>query len=223
MSVAAMFALIAVGIAGWWLFVRQLMAKPWERKQSESDDKFDGAAVALPPSRVGLWLFLAVITSFFGLFISAYSMRMELPDWRPFAKPGILWVNTALLLLSSFAFETARGATKRGDARKVKIGLVAAGLLAFAFLAGQWAAWNELHSTGQFPSSNAAFAFFCLLTGLHGLHLLGGLFVWAKTTTRMFVRHAKVDDVRMSVELCAVYWHYLLLVWLVLFGILLST
>lgn len=222
MSITAMFALVAVGIAGWWLFVRQLTAKPWERKQSEADDEFGGAAVALPPSRVGLWLFLAVITSFFGLFISAYSMRMELPDWRPFAKPGILWANTVLLLLSSFAFQSARGAAKRGDARKLGIALGAAGVLAFAFLAGQWAAWNELYSTGQFPTSDAAFAFFCLLTGLHGLHLLGGLFVWAKSSARL-AGGAKVDDIRMSVELCAVYWHYLLLVWLVLFGVLLST
>jgi cytochrome c oxidase subunit 3 len=66
-----MFVLVAAGIAGWWLFVRKLTAKPWEKKQSESDNDDGGATLTFVPAKVGLWLFLAVITSFFGLFISA--------------------------------------------------------------------------------------------------------------------------------------------------------
>ena len=75
---------------------------------------------------------------------------------------------------------------------------------------------------GYYAAGNPANAFFYLLTGVHGLHLLGGLVVWVRTAARM-ARGAELDDVRLSVELCTVYWHYLLLVWLVLFGLLLLT
>ncbi len=71
-------------------------------------------------------------------------------------------------------------------------------------------------------TSNPANSFFYLLTALHGLHLLGGMWVWARTTFRMLTG-ANAESVRLSVELCTVYWHYLLLVWVALFALLLST
>ena len=223
MSVPVLFLLVVAGIVGWWLFARQLTAKPWEKKQSESDNRYAGAALAMAPARIGLWMFLAVITSFFGLFISAYSMRMMLADWTPLAEPKILWLNTLMLILSSAAFQWTRQAAEQGNAVRVKGGLVVAGLFAFAFLTGQLFAWRQLNASGYFMSSNAANAFFYLLTGLHGLHVLGGLSVWGKTTARMWASIGELGEVRLSVELCTVYWHYLLLVWLVLFGLLLST
>ena len=70
---------------------------------------------------------------------------------------------------------------------------------------------------GLFSAANPANAFFYLLTALHGLHLLGGLVAWGSTTAKVW-RGVDVGDVRLSVELCTVYWHFLLLVWLVLFG-----
>ena len=72
-------------------------------------------------------------------------------------------------------------------------------------------------------AGNPANAFFYLLTGVHGLHLLGGLFVWARTLMRMTRLDVKPADLRLSVELCTVYWHFLLLVWLILFAVLSST
>ena len=70
-----------------------------------------------------------------------------------------------------------------------------------------------------FDVTNPAIAFFYLITGLHGLHLLGGLVAWGRTVTKVWgdFDEAKVTQ---SVELCTVYWHFLLLVWLVLFGLL---
>jgi len=73
-----------------------------------------------------------------------------------------------------------------------------------------------------FPVRFFEIAFFLLLTAMHGIHLVGGLAVWARATLRA-VRGADFARVRLSVELCTVYWHYLLLVWLVLFGLLLQT
>jgi len=221
-SVVVLFALVGAGIAGWWLFARQLTAKPWERQQSESDNEFGGATLAVAPARVGLWMFLAVVTSFFGLLISAYGMRMELADWRPLSVPDLLWVNTAMLVLSSAAFQWTKRVARRGDADSVKSGLIASGVFAFAFLAGQLLAWRHLNASEQFLASSIAIAFFYLLTGIHGLHLLGGLVVWGKTTTRIWRGDSRLGEVRSSIELCTVYWHYLLVVWLVLFALLLS-
>jgi cytochrome c oxidase subunit 3 len=218
-----LFALLAAGIVGWWLLARQLTARPWEREQRLADDQYGATGLTVAPARVGLWLFLAVVTSFFGLFISAYWTRMMLADWQPLREPGLLWINTLMLVLGSFAFQWTSAAAGRGDAQRVKAGLIVAGVFTFAFLAGQLTAWRQLNDSGQFLWSSAATAFFYVLTGLHGLHVLGGLAVWGRTTAIMWRGGSELGAVRLSVELCAMYWHFLLLVWLVLFGLLLAT
>jgi cytochrome c oxidase subunit 3 len=156
------------------------------------------------------------------LFLSAYLMRMKLGDWRPLAEPNLLWLNTAVLVLASVAFQSARSATKRGQPLTVKIGLLVGGACTILFLFGQLMAWQQLNASGFFMTGNPANSFFYLLTALHGLHLLGGLWVWGRTTMRILTG-ADAESVRLSVELCTVYWHYLLLVWIGLFALLLST
>jgi cytochrome c oxidase subunit 3 len=216
-------ALLA-GVVVWGLLARKLTAKPWERSAAPEEIEA-GSTAGLPPAKIGLWALLAVVTSLFGLFISAYYMRMEHAhgDWTPLAVPRQLWVNTALLVLSSAAMEWARGGARRAQMDRLRTGLTAGGVLAWAFLAGQLLAWRQLSASGYFVASNPAVAFFYLLTAVHGLHLLGGLFVWGKTVFRMARPGIELVDLRLSVELCTVYWHYLLLVWLVLFAVLLST
>ena len=224
MSLAVAFAALLAGVVVWGLLARRLTAKPWETPGSPEDLEA-GSAVSLPPAKIGLWILLAVITSLFGLFISAYWMRMEHAhgDWTPLAVPRLLWLNTALLILSSAGMQRARAAARRAQAERVRVALIAAGVLALAFLAGQLVAWRQLSASGYFMANSPAIAFFYLLTGVHGLHLLGGLFVWGKTVVRMAQAGVELLDVALSVELCTVYWHYLLLVWLVLFALLLST
>jgi cytochrome c oxidase subunit 3 len=117
--------------------------------------------------------------------------------------------------------QLARSGIRRAQAGHAKLGLILGGILALAFLGGQLLAWRQLNASGYFVTGNAAVSFFYLLTGVHGLHLLGGLFVWGKTVARMAQSGVELIDLRLSVELCTVYWHYLLLVWLVLFGVLL--
>ncbi len=224
MSLAVAFVALLAGVVVWGLLARRLTAKPWETPGSRDDVEAEGALSA-PPAKVGLWILLAVITSLFGLFISAYWMRMEHAhgDWSPLAVPRVLWLNTALLTLSSAGMQGARGAARRAQADRVRVALIVAGVLALAFLAGQLVAWRELSASGHFMANSPAIAFFYLLTAVHGLHLLGGLFVWGKTVVRMTHPGVELVDVALSVELCTVYWHYLLLVWLVLFAVLLST
>jgi cytochrome c oxidase subunit 3 len=224
MSLSVAFVALLAGVVVWGLLARRLTAKPWETPGSPEDLEA-GSAVGLPPAKIGLWILLAVITSLFGLFISAYWMRMEHAhgDWSPLAVPRLLWLNTALLILSSAGMQRARGAARRAQAERVRVALIAGGVLALAFLAGQLVAWRQLTASGHFMANSPAIAFFYLLTGVHGLHLLGGLFVWGKTVVRMAQPGVELLDVGLSVELCTVYWHYLLLVWLVLFALLLST
>jgi cytochrome c oxidase subunit 3 len=172
--------------------------------------------------KVGLGVFLAVATSLFALLISAYHMRMMGEDWTRLPIPKVLWLNTAVLILASVAMQRTRTAARHGQDERVKNGLIAAGVLSFSFLAGQLWAWQQMDAAGYFLTANPAYSFFYLLTAVHGLHLLGGLWVWTKTTAKV-LRGAEAGKVRMSVELCTVYWHYLLLVWVVLFAVLLHT
>jgi len=223
-SLTVAFAALIAGVVVWALLVRRLTAKPWE--SSVAPEEVDaGSTAGPPPAKIGLWALLAVVTSLFGLLISAYWMRMEHAhgDWSPLAVPRQLWLNTALLILSSAAMQWARTAASHARADRVRVGLIAGGVFAWAFLAGQLVAWRQLSAAGYFMTSGPAVAFFYLLTGVHGLHLLGGLFVWSKTVVRMRRPGVELVDLRLSVELCTVYWHYLLLVWLVLFAVLLST
>jgi cytochrome c oxidase subunit 3 len=205
----------------WWLFRQTINVSPWVEQRAIDDVPGDGA-FSLPPVKVGLGVFLAVATSLFALLISAYYMRMAGADWTTLAVPNGLWLNTGALVLSSVAMQWTRNAAKRGAIEGVRIGLIAAGVFTVCFLAGQLWVWQQLNASGYFVASNPANAFFYLLTALHGVHLLGGLWVWAKATTKVW-RGTEVAAVRLSVELCSVYWHYLLLVWLVLFALLLST
>ena len=225
MDVPVLFVLVMLAILVWWFLVSKLTAKPWETPGDIDEIEPGGAATTMAPARMGLWVFLAVVTSLFGLFISAYMERMEVADWTPLTEPNLLWVNTLVLILGSVALQRARGAANRGDAHGVRVNLMAGGLLTLAFLGGQFMAWRELNADGYFLRSNPANAFFYLLTALHGLHLLGGLWVWGRTVTRLYARRSdkQLGKVTLSIELCSVYWHYLLVVWLVLFGLLLTT
>jgi cytochrome c oxidase subunit 3 len=153
------------------------------------------------------------------LFIIAYYIRMDLEDWRPMPEPTLLWFNTLMLFFCSVVMQWTRGAAKLGEQNKVKSGMVVAGALTLAFIFGQVSAWEELNNAGYFLANNPANSFFYLLTGLHALHILGGLWVWTRSTFKV-LSGTEVKAIKLSVELCAVYWHFLLLVWLVLFALL---
>jgi len=218
-SLLVLAAIMAVVVG--WLLRQTLNVKPWVSQRSVATVDGDGALQS-PTVKVGLWVFLAVATSLFALLISAYHMRMMEADWTRLPLPKVLWLNTAVLILSSLAMHWTLAAARRGQIDGVRTGLIAAGIFAFSFLAGQLWAWQQMDASGYFLTANPAYSFFYLLTAVHGLHLLGGLWVWGRTTVKV-LRGAEVAKVRLSVELCTLYWHYLLLVWLVLFAVLLQT
>jgi cytochrome c oxidase subunit III len=200
---------------------RQMIEKPWAPIQGNVVDLHDGSAFSVPTATLGLRVFLAVVTVLFSLLIMAYGSRMEFEDWRPAPQLWLLWMNTAMLALSSVAMQWARIAARRGEMDGVTTGMIAGGVFAAAFLCGQILAWRQLNMMIAFDITNPAIAFFYLITALHGLHLLGGLVAWGRTIAKVW-RGFDVVRVRLSVELCTVYWHFLLLVWLILFGLLFS-
>ena len=230
MSLTVAYFALATGIVVWLLLVRKLSAKSWEAQPASA---IDAEAPRWPAQRIGLWVFLAVITSLFGLFVSAYYMRLSghhgtgpAQDWMALSEPPVLWLNTVLLIAASVAMQAARKAVRTSVERGFTA-LLLGGLLTLAFLGGQFYAWGQVRESEFFSPVNPAVAFFYLLTAVHGLHLLGGLYVWGRTLARMRKEDAEAIDVRQSinqsVELASVYWHFLLLVWLGLFTVMLST
>ena len=203
-----------------WLLRQTFNTQPWVSEPA--DDAVSGASMDSNSKAVALTVFLAVATSVFALFISAYTIRMEEPDWRPVAEPTLLWANTIILILASIAYHWTRNATVRDEQDKLRPGIAVSGILTILFLLGQLVAWAQMNAAGYYVDLNPANAFFYLLTAIHGLHMLGGLWVWARSTMKIWTG-ASADSVRLSIELCTVYWHFLLLVWIVLFGMLLST
>jgi cytochrome c oxidase subunit III len=214
MSVILVFLVVIAGIVIWWLSQQRLMSKPW-LEQGVIDD-FGSVGPEIPTAKIGLGVFLAVVGCLFALFTSAYFMRMELSDWRPLPLPNLLWFNTGVLVLSSVALQCAVVAARKGRMDTVRLGLVTAGLTAIGFLVGQLFAWRILADEGFLLSSNPANSFFYLITGLHGLHILGGLAGLGRTTIKAW-SGAPMARVRVGVEMCAMYWHFLLFVWLGLF------
>lgn len=218
------FIVLLAVFAGWWLLRQGIAKKPW----LEVGIPADAGWTAPPPrltARLGLAGFLVVAGSLFALLVSAYVMRMGMADWRPLPMPVVLWFSTGLLALSSLALHTTVIAARRGELDGIRSGLLATGVSALAFLAGQMLAWRELAEAGYFSASNPAGAFFGLVTALHGLHLLGGLVALWRVTARAFAipigsAPQAVGTLRLGVELCATYWHFLLLVWLALFALL---
>ena len=180
-------------------------------------------------AKVGLGVFLCVVTSLFLLFLLAFIARSQVSDWRPLtdplaplAHPWMLWVNTALLALGSLFLQWAKVAIGRNRQGAAARAFVLGGACAMAFLGGQLWVWQQFAAWGYFVSGNPANSFFYLLTGLHGLHLAGGLVAWGGVLIRV-LRHAPLARLRSGMELCAIYWHYLLGLWLVLFALLTST
>ncbi len=222
MTAALLFLSAIMIIVVGWLVRRTLNVSPWLPQRPAEIARGDGA-LSMLPVQVGLGVFLAVATSLFALMISAYHMRMVEADWTTLPLPRVLWLNTVVLILASVAMQWTLLVARRGEMDAVRLGLMAAGVFTFAFLAGQIWAWQQLSASGHYSAANPAYAFFLLLTVLHGIHLLGGLWVWARTTVRVLRGRVEIGKVCLSVELCTVYWHFLFLVWAVLFAVLLNT
>lgn len=203
---------------------RLLTEKGWQPTPQTADGVHaePSQALAHPPQKTALMFLLGVVGVLFGLFVTAYFIRMELDDWRPMPEPPLLWVNTAILFAASIVLQWTHSRLRGGNERGVRIALLLGAVLTLAFVYGQVEAWQQLRAAGYYMAGNPANAFFYVITGIHALHVLGGLYVWLRAGVRVLTGTAP-ERIRLAVELCAVYWHFLLLVWLLVFALLSNT
>jgi len=189
-------------------------------------------------ARLGLVVGLTGILMIFISFTSAYVVRQGLPtldprtnallhDWFPVPLPRLLLINTVVLLISSFTMELAR----RHAARKAAFAQVAAVsgvsvdanekvswlaltvVLGLSFLVGQWMVWRELATNGFYVSSSPSSSFIYLLTGMHGVHLLGGVVALLTAGVASLLRRP-ADSQSIALDVTGWYWHFMALLWI---------
>jgi cytochrome c oxidase subunit III len=170
------------------------------------------------PARFGLLVFLGTVTMLFIGFTSAYILRRTAADWRPLLAPPVLWANTVALVLSSVLLERARRRLRGWDLRGAQAAFLATGILGALFVLGQVVGWRQLSARGLFLSSNPHSSFFYVLTGVHAVHLLGGLAWFAALLVRF--RRMSVLPGEDGLRQFATYWHFLGGLWIYLLWLL---
>ncbi|TWG81087.1 cytochrome c oxidase subunit 3 [Cupriavidus gilardii J11] len=169
---------------------------------------------------VALWVFMGVVTSLFSLFVVAYGLRMDSPDWVPLALPWQVWLSTALLAAGGMAMTRSARQAAGGHRAMATRSLIAGGMAALAFVVSQGWAWASLADAAVVPAAHPSASFFYLLTGMHALHVLGGLVVWGVAWRALARWHLPPAALALRIRLLARYWHFMLAVWLVLLAAL---
>jgi cytochrome c oxidase subunit 3 len=167
----------------------------------------------------GISVALAGILMFFMALTSAFIVRKGISlDWQPFALPRILWLNTAILLVSSWTILRARKFFRLGDMPSFSHWWNVTTALGLFFLAGQLLAWRQLAAAGVFLASNPSNSFFYVLTAAHGLHLLGGIVALLFVGLRW--QHQTHLTPATASEVVSIYWHFMDGLWVFLFLLL---
>jgi cytochrome c oxidase subunit III len=184
------------------------------------DDKHRGREPDSPARySTGIALGLVSILMFFMALTSAYIvLRSRSGVWVTVHLPSMLWINTTVLLVSSFTLERARRRLSLGDLNGFrKLWLLTTGL-GFLFLAGQLIAWRQLVAQGIYIATNQASSFFYIFTAAHGVHLLGGVGALLYVALRKF-EEAKLAR-STAAEVISYYWHFMDALWVFLLALL---
>jgi cytochrome c oxidase subunit 3 len=206
---------------------RTLGQKPWLAQPVGHQPEAQASGT---PGRTALRFFLGVVSIFFFLFILTFLSRSTYPDfealagqpWQPLYDPWQLWLNTAALGLASVAMQWGVITSRNSRFNSTLIAIVLGSGFSLLFLFGQLWVWQDLTSMGYYVASNPANSYFYVFTAMHGLHLIGGIAALGGVTMRLW-RGATPEKTAVSMKLCATYWHFMLLVWLVLFSLLVSS
>jgi cytochrome c oxidase subunit 3 len=173
------------------------------------------------PARTGIWVALAAIAMSFAALTSALIVRQGSGnDWQHILIPRILYLNSAVLVLSSLTLEVARKKVAsyirlEGVTRSQAMQWLGATLaLGLAFVAGQYLAWLQLRSEGLYLATNPNSSFFYVLTAVHAIHVLGGLGGLVRV---MYLVSAPVPILRKStMDSTSYYWHFMGMLWIYL-------
>jgi cytochrome c oxidase subunit 3 len=166
------------------------------------------------------WLFIISIVMLFASQTSAYLVRRAEGNWVEFTVPIIFYYSTAVLVLSSIFLHLSYLSAKKDDFVKLKLFISIAFAAGLAFLVMQYYGWQDLQTQGVFLKGNPSGSFFYVLTGLHGFHLVTGLFVLLFAFVAAFRTKINARELN-QLQVCNTYWHFLDLLWVYLFVFLL--
>lgn len=177
---------------------------------------------SFPVSRayIATWVLLTAVIMLFAGLSSAYIVLRGVPEWQGITVPPIVWGNTFVLLASSIAIEFARQAVKKNQPALVRQWIVVSGVLGIAFLVGQFIAWRQLVTAGVYLATTIHSSFFYVLTGAHALHLFGGLCGLAYVFKKAFANQLTATN-HEPLRAFALYWHFMDVVWIYCFVLLL--
>lgn len=180
-----------------------------------------GSATPASACRAGIYAGIASISMLFATLTLIFVTRLKIASgWAHTPFPPVLYLNTALLVLSSVTLERARSAMSADRMRAYRGWLYATLALGLGFLAGQLAAWQKLAAAGVYLAANPSGAFFYVVTAAHGLHLLAGIVAlgYLVLKTREIRWGLKRPTV---VAVTSIYWHFMDGLWLTVFAVLL--
>jgi cytochrome c oxidase subunit III len=187
-------------------------------------DRFPDFQSSANRYRLGMWVALASILMLFTALSSAYIVRAaSSTDWVPLRMPRLLWLSTALILVSSGTLETARRKWQSAVDEGNRQWVLATAALGVGFLISQLLAWRQLVRQGVYVASNPHSSFFYLLTAAHGIHLLGGLAALAYLLLRRHAPHTDevaLAQARAKGDAVTLYWHFMDFLWVYLFVLL---
>ncbi len=171
---------------------------------------------SMHPHMFAMWLFIVAVSMLFIAWGSAYIVKKGAGDWEFFEIPAIFGYNTVIIALSSLALHWAYLSARNDRIPQLRWGLVITAILAAAFIICQYIGWGHLVEQKAYFVGNPAGSFIYIFTGVHVLHLLGGVvflgIVWADAIGyRIHSRNLT------RIEIFATYWHFLGLLWLGLF------
>jgi len=188
------------------------------------DDGGDGQQRGKPSSRpqrysTAVVIGIVSISMFFMALASAFIILRRGSDaWATVHLPGLLWVNTLILLSSSFTLERARARLAVADASSFRKLWALTMALGFLFVVGQLVAWRQLVAQGVYIASNQASSFFYIFTGAHAAHLLGGVAALLFVSLRNFEKSQL--SVASAAEITSYYWHFMDGLWVFLLVLL---
>jgi len=188
----------------------------------DSSDDRGSPRRSYPPSPrryyAGITLGIVSILMFFMTLTGAFLLRRGSGGWVPVHLPGVLWINTAVLLTSSFTLELARRRLSQANLPAFRSMWSVSTALGLLFLAGQLLAWRQLVAAGVFLAGNPASSFFYIFTGAHAIHLFGGI------VALLVVLFRKSKNARVSLsaaaEITSHYWHFMDALWVFLLALL---
>jgi cytochrome c oxidase subunit III len=157
---------------------------------------------------------ISILVFFLGLCSAFIVLKHVSETWVPLHLPKILWLNTAILLLSSYTLEKARRRLSAIDLAGFRKLWRVTTILGMLFLAGQLLAWLQLVAAGIYIANNQATSFFYIFTAAHAVHLLGGVSALLYVAMRDFEK-GKISR-NTAVEITSYYWHFMDGLWVLL-------